>query len=188
MARAVELSESPTYRHREVVAVPRSPLYQAYQVLHWGFVALPVIAGLDKFANLMTRWNDYLAPQISSFVVNHTPLTAGQFMWVVGGIEVLAGLLVAIRPRIGGYVVGLWLAGIIANLLIGMHYFDIALRDFGLMVAAFALGRLGRHFDYAHKQRSDEEPMHEDLGIARPRERVSTGSHRFWRHRDDDMI
>ena len=185
MARAIEMTGSPTHRHsKDVVAVPRSPLYQAYQMLHWGFTALPVIAGLDKFANLMTRWDDYLAPQVSSFIQSNTPITPHQFMLGVGAVEVLAGLLVAIRPRIGGVVVGLWLMGIVANLLLGMHYFDVALRDFGLMVGAFALAKLGAHFDHAHKQRADEDVTHEELGLARPRE----GHARFWRHRDDDMV
>lgn len=184
MARVMEWTGSPTSR-REVVAVPRSPLYKAYQVMHWGLMAVPLLAGLDKFANLTTRWSDYLAPQIGSLVTSYTPFTTRELMMAVGGVEILAALLVAVRPRIGGMVVGVWLAAIIANLLIGMHYFDIALRDFGLMVAAFGLARLGKHFDHAHEQRPDEDVVHEDRGLAMPRA-SSTG--RFWRHRDDDMV
>lgn len=181
MARAMEWTGS--HGRSEVVAVPRSPLYKAYQALHWGFTAVPVIAGLDKFANLMTRWQDYLAPQVSSFISNNTPITPGQFMMGVGAVEILAGLLVAIRPRIGGTVVGLWLAAIVGNLLLGMHYFDIALRDVGLMVGAFALGYLGKHFDKAHK--AEDVVEHEDRGVVMER---STERGRFWRHRDDDMV
>jgi hypothetical protein len=187
MARVMEWTGSHGTRgarREEVIAVPRSPLYKAYQALHWGFTAVPVIAGLDKFANLMTRWEDYVAPQVSTFLQSHTPITTGQFMMGVGVVEILAGLLVAIRPRIGGAVVGLWLAAIIGNLLIGMHYFDIALRDLGLMVGAFALGYLGKHFDKAHKA---DEVVDEDGDVREIRtSRRSTG--RFWRHRSDDMM
>lgn len=151
MARTIELTGSTAARRGEVVAVPRSPLYQAYQVLHWGYCALPVIAGLDKFAHLLVNWDQYLAPQIGRAIEANTPITSGQFMMGAGVVEVLAGLLVAIRPRIGGYVVALWLLGIIANLIIGMHYYDVALRDFGLMLGAIALGRLASHFGGAHR-------------------------------------
>lgn len=193
MARTMELTGSPTHRYREVVAVPRSPLYQAYQVLHWGFCALPVIAGLDKFAHLLVNWNQYLAPQIGQLVQANTGITPGQLMMIVGGVEVLAGLLVALKPRIGGYVVALWLAGIIANLIIGMHYFDVALRDFGLMLGAFALGRLGSHFGAAHKIDEVEEvrgavdtdPTLAPRGLRRE-ERIDDRTR--WRHRDDDAI
>jgi hypothetical protein len=116
---------------------------QAYQLLHWGFVAAPVIAGLDKFSQILTNWDAYLAPIIAR------PLGGAVhgFMLVVGIIEVLAGLLVAVRPRIGAYVVAAWLAGIIVNLLLSGKYFDIALRDFGLFLGALALGRLAQVYD-----------------------------------------
>jgi hypothetical protein len=186
MARAINWAGSPTYRREEVVAVPRSPLYKAYQTLHWGLMAVPLLAGLDKFANLTTKWSDYVAPQIGSMIVNYTPFSVNQFMMGVGVVEILAALLVAVRPRIGGMVVGVWLAAIITNLLIGMHYFDVALRDFGLMVGAFGLSRLGRHFDHAHKLRSDET-LDEDHGVV-VRRNDATMPGRLWRHRDDDMI
>jgi hypothetical protein len=116
---------------------------QAYEILHWGFVAAPVLAGLDKFSQLLTNWDLYLAPVIARPLggATHT------FMMVVGVIEVIAGLLVAIRPRIGAYVVAAWLAGIIVNLLLNGKYFDIALRDFGLCLGALALGRLAQVYD-----------------------------------------
>jgi hypothetical protein len=123
---------------REAGDLAKSPERQAYQILHWGFVAAPVIAGLDKFAGLLANWDKYLAPPIANMLGG----SAHTFMLVVGAIEVVAGLLVALKPRIGGYVVAGWLAGIIVNLLIGGHYFDIALRDFGLMLGALALARL----------------------------------------------
>ena len=94
--------------------------------------------GLDKFFNVLTHWERYLAPTINDLV----PGTAHQAMLMVGVVEIAAGLLVAIRPRIGGYVVAAWLAGIIINLLLIPGFYDIALRDFGLFVAALALARL----------------------------------------------
>lgn len=121
----------------------RNPERQAYQLLHWGFVAAPVIAGLDKFAGLLTNWDAYLAPPIARML----GAAAHPFMLVVGVVEVVAGLLVAIRPRIGAYVVAAWLGGIIVNLLLSGRYFDIALRDFGLMLGALALGRLAQVHD-----------------------------------------
>jgi hypothetical protein len=124
-------------------ATSRGAERQAYQLLHWGFVAAPVIAGLDKFTQLLTSWDAYLAPVIAR------PLggAAHTFMLVVGVIEIAAGLLVAVRPRIGAYVVAAWLAGIIVNLLLSGKYFDIALRDFGLCLGALALGRLAQVYD-----------------------------------------
>ena len=116
---------------------------QAYQILHVAFVAAPVLAGLDKFADLLADWDAYLAPQLQHALGGGTHT----FMMVVGGIEIAAGLVVALKPRIGAYVVAAWLAGIIVNLLAGWHYFDVALRDFGLMLGALALGRLAQVFD-----------------------------------------
>ena len=114
------------------------PARQAYHLLHIGFIAAPVIAGLDKFAELLTDWDQYLAPQVARMLGG----AAHSFMLVVGVVEMLAGLLVALRPRIGAYVVAGWLGGIILNLLMSGRWFDIALRDFGLMLGALALGRL----------------------------------------------
>jgi hypothetical protein len=119
------------------------PARQAYHILHWGFVALPTIMGLDKFAHLLTNWDQYLARSVERML----PMSAHAFMLLVGAVEIVAGLLVAIRPRIGAYVVAAWLLGIIVNLLLTGHYFDIALRDFGLMLAAIALGRLSATYD-----------------------------------------
>ena len=118
--------------------VTHDPARQAYQLLHFGFIAAPVIAGLDKFAELLTDWDQYLAPPIARMLGG----AAHPFMLVVGVVEVIAGLLVALRPKIGAYVVAGWLGGIIVNLLMSGRFFDIALRDFGLMLGALALGRL----------------------------------------------
>ena len=112
--------------------------YQAYQILYIGFTALPIIAGLDKFVQLLAAWERYLAPAVAGLL----PVAPRTFMLGVGIVEVLAGLMVAVKPVIGAWVVGLWLVGIVINLLIGGAYLDIALRDFGLALGAFALARL----------------------------------------------
>ena len=111
---------------------------QVFWVLRIGFTALPILFGLDKFANLMTNWTKYLAPQIDHIV----PGTAHQAMLAVGVVEIVAGLVVAALPRFGGPLVAVWLAGIIGNLLLSGGYGDVALRDFGLLVAALGLTRL----------------------------------------------
>jgi hypothetical protein len=110
----------------------------ALRTLHLGYVALPIIAGMDKFSDALVEWEKYLAPQIA----RRWPTGASGFMRLVGGVEVAAGVLVAFKPRLGGYVVGAWLGGIIGNLLLGRQSYDIALRDFGLMLGALTLGHL----------------------------------------------
>lgn len=114
------------------------PAYQAFLLLRTAFTVAPILFGFDKFTNLMTDWPVYLAPWIDDIV----PFDAATTMHIVGVVEILAGLLVAVAPRVGAYVVALWLAGIIVNLLTLPGYFDVALRDFGLLVGALALGRL----------------------------------------------
>jgi hypothetical protein len=116
------------------------PAYQAYQILHLAFTAAPILAGLDKFFHLLTNWDMYLAPWVARLL----PVSAHEFMLGVGVIEVIAGVLVAFRPRIGAPVVALWLVGIIANLVSMGAYFDIALRDLGLSLGALALWRLSK--------------------------------------------
>ena len=111
---------------------------RAFLLLRTTFVIAPIAFGLDKFAELLTDWEKYLAPWINDLV----PGTAHQAMLIVGVIEVVAGLLVAWRPDIGGFVVAAWLLGIIVNLVSMGDYYDIALRDFGLMVAALSLALL----------------------------------------------
>ena len=114
------------------------PSYQAYQILHIAYTVAPIVAGIDKFYHFLVNWDTYLSP----IVPRTLGITGHSFMLGVGVIEVLAGLLVAVVPRYGGWVVGLWLIGIIVNLLSIPAYFDIALRDFGLALGAFALSRL----------------------------------------------
>ena len=111
---------------------------QAFRLLHLGFVVAPVVAGADKFFNLLADWTVYLPP----FVPDLLGISAQGFMYLVGGIEIVAGILVAVRPRVGGLVVAAWLVGIIVNLLILGEYYDVALRDLGLAIGALALSRL----------------------------------------------
>lgn len=118
------------------------PAFQAFSLLRVGFTVAPILFGLDKFLDWLVDWQRYLAPEINDLV----PGNAHQAMLAVGLIEIVAGLLVAVRPDIGGYVVAAWLAGIIVNLLLQADYYDIALRDFGLLVAALALARLAAAF------------------------------------------
>ena len=111
---------------------------QAFRLLQVGFIVAPTLAGLDKFFHLLVNWDKYLAPAIARML----PIPGHTFMLVVGGVEIAAGLLVALKPRIGGLVVAAWLAGIVLNLVLGATYWDIALRDVGLMIGAVALSRL----------------------------------------------
>ena len=112
--------------------------HQAFQILRLGFTVAPIIAGLDKFLQLLTNWDKYLAPAVP----NALGIAPHTFMMIVGAIEIAAGVLVAINPRIGGYVVSAWLVGIIVNLLLVGGYLDVALRDLGLALGALALARL----------------------------------------------
>ncbi|MBQ0906888.1 hypothetical protein [Micromonospora sp. U21] len=114
------------------------PAQQAFLLLRTVFTVAPIAFGLDKFFNLLADWPTYLAP----FVDRLVPGTGQQAMYAVGVIEVLAGLLVAARPKYGAVVVAAWLAGIIVNLLLLGEFYDVALRDFGLLVGALALSRL----------------------------------------------
>jgi uncharacterized membrane protein YphA (DoxX/SURF4 family) len=111
---------------------------QAFLLLRSLYTVAPILFGLDKFFNILTNWPHYLAPLATQVV----PVPAQTFMYGVGVVEVVAGLLVAWKPRIGSLVVALWLAGIIVNLLLVPGFYDVALRDFGLLVGALALNRL----------------------------------------------
>jgi len=118
------------------------PAYQGYLLLRVGFTIAPILFGLDKFANVLVDWERYLAPWIDGIV----PGSASGAMHLVGLVEILAGVVVAFKPRYGGYLVAAWLGGIIVNLLTLADYYDIALRDFGLLIGALALARLAAAF------------------------------------------
>jgi hypothetical protein len=119
-------------------ATATSPVQQAFLLLRVGFTVAPVVFGLDKFLGLLADWTTYLWPRVDALL----PGTANQLMLAVGVVEIAAGVLVAVRPRIGGYVVAAWLGVIIVNLLALGDFYDIALRDVGLLLAALALARL----------------------------------------------
>jgi hypothetical protein len=128
-----------------VAARPASfqdPAYQAFWLLRIGFIVAPIVFGLDKFFDVLVNWERYLAPEINDLI----PGNAHQAMLAIGVIEIVAGLVVAVRPRFGGYLVAAWLAGIIVNLLLIGDYYDVALRDFGLLLAALTLARLATAF------------------------------------------
>jgi hypothetical protein len=125
----------------------RDPMYQAYQILHFGFTVAPILAGIDKFFHLMVNWDMYVSPFVNRIVGGH----GHEFMYAVGVIEVLAGIGVALWPRVFSYVVALWLLGIVINLLLipmgsTVPHYDIALRDFGLCLGALALARMSERF------------------------------------------
>jgi hypothetical protein len=129
------------------------PAYQAFLLLRTVFTVAPIAFGLDKFTNLLTDWPAYLAPWIDHVV----PGTAQQAMYAVGVVEVLAGVAVAVAPRFGSWLVAAWLGGIILNLLTIPGFYDIALRDFGLLVGSVALARLAARYAPSARdhQRSD---------------------------------
>src|SRR5439155_2559413 len=142
MAHVLDAGTAASPTAARVSALAGRPAYQAYLILYAGFVALPILAGLDKFAHLLVNWDQYLAPLVTQIL----PVTGHTFMLVVGVIEIAAGVLVALRPRVGACIVALWLWGIILNLLLVPGFYDIALRDFGLSLGALALARLSREF------------------------------------------
>ena len=117
--------------------------YQAFMMLRIAFTVAPILFGLDKFANVMVDWSIYLAPWINDIL----PGTATDAMHVIGVVEIAAGLAVAIKPKYGALIVAGWLGGIIFNLLTLSGYYDIALRDFGLMLGALTLARLAWAYD-----------------------------------------
>lgn len=118
------------------------PTFQGFVILRVGFTVAPILFGLDKFLGLLVDWPSYLWSGVASAL----PGSAADLMLVVGAIEIVAGILVAVRPRIGGYVVAAWLAAIIVNLLLVGDFYDVALRDFGLLLGALTLARLAAAF------------------------------------------
>jgi uncharacterized membrane protein YphA (DoxX/SURF4 family) len=146
----VPMSTSATLDPRDVNLAPTfserlkaDPAYQAFLLLRIAFTVAPILFGLDKFFNVLVDWEVYLAPWIDDIV----PGSASTAMHLVGVVEILAGVLVALKPRYGAYVVAAWLGGIILNLLTYSGYYDIALRDFGLLLGALTLARLASRYD-----------------------------------------
>jgi hypothetical protein len=126
----------------ETAPVSHVPAFRAYQILHWMFAGLPVLAGIDKFTGLLTDWTKYVSLPVARAIDPRL------LMSVAGVVEIGAGLLVAFRPRIGAYVVAAWLGAVVINLLVlGSFYYDVAVRDACLALGALALGNLAREFD-----------------------------------------
>ena len=138
-----------THLTQPSAALAADPGRQAFLLLRTVFTVAPIAFGLDKFANVLTDWPGYLAPWIDGLV----PGTAQQAMYAVGVVEVVAGVVVAVAPRIGGWLVAAWLGGIIVDLLTVPGFHDVALRDFGLLIPAVALARLAVRHAPAHGAR-----------------------------------
>jgi uncharacterized membrane protein YphA (DoxX/SURF4 family) len=134
---------------RPVASIRRDAGYQAYLILRVAFAVAPIAFGLDKFFNVMVDWPIYLAPWVNDVM----PGSGQDFMYVIGGVEILAGVMVALKPRYGAPLVAAWLAGIIVNLLTLSGFYDVALRDFGLMLGALTLARLALHYDAPLRRR-----------------------------------
>ena len=139
----VTLFASETASLEQARPVPNLHAREAYRLLHLGFVVAPIAAGLDKFFGFLVNWDSYLPP----FVANLTGGHGHEVMMAVGVIEIIAGIGVALKPRIFAYVVAAWLLLIIASLLMVPGHFDVALRDVGLMLGALSLARLSQDFD-----------------------------------------
>src|SRR3954452_8529261 len=144
------MSTTATLDPRHATLAPSSgerlkadPAYQAFTLLRIAFTVAPIAFGLDKFFGVMVDWEQYLAPWINDIL----PGSATDAMHVIGVVEIAAGLAVAIRPKYGALLVAGWLGGIIFNLLTYSGYYDIALRDFGLMLGALTLARLAWAYD-----------------------------------------
>lgn len=121
----------------------KKPSYQAYQILRFAFTVAPILTGLDKFFNVLTHWTQYLSSPFN--ILGNAEST----MMLVGAIEIVAGIGVWLKPKVFAYVVALWLLGIIINLLLLHNFYDVALRDLGLLLGALALGRLSAKYDHS---------------------------------------
>jgi hypothetical protein len=108
------------------------------RLMRYTYGLVPIVAGLDKFTNLLTDWKNYIAPSVATVL----PFSASTFMAIVGVIEIIAGIIVLVRPRVGGYIVMAWLIAIALNLLISGHYYDVAVRDLVMAIGAFSLAKL----------------------------------------------
>jgi len=119
--------------------------YQAFRILQFVYIVAPIVAGFDKFFNYLVNWSVYLSPLISQY----TQVREQFFLSGVGVLEIIAGIGMMYAPKIFAYIISLWLLLVIINLILTGHYYDIALRDFGLLLGALALGRLAQKYDVA---------------------------------------
>jgi hypothetical protein len=137
---------SPRQMHASPLATTEArldkPAFQAFWLLRLGLTIAPILFGLDKFAHVLVDWDVYLASELTDLF----NAEAHTLMYVIGAIEIVAGVAVLLRPRFGGYLVAAWLGGIIVNLLLLADHYDIALRDFGLLLGALTLARLAAAF------------------------------------------
>ena len=122
--------------------IKNQSLNSTFNLLKYVFVVVPIVAGADKFTNLLTNWEQYVNPSIADLL----PVSAGVFMMVVGIIEIVAGLIVFKKPEIGGYIVAAWLTLIALSLLVGFIYVDVAVRDLVMAIAALSMARLAKIF------------------------------------------
>jgi uncharacterized membrane protein YphA (DoxX/SURF4 family) len=144
MEHVINSSTRTTPRKKAMAeATVSGPAYQAYRILHVAFVVAPIVAGLDKFFNLLVNWEQYLPPFVTKMVGGH----GHELMLVAGVVEIVAGLGVLLKPKLFAHIVSAWLLMIVVNLLMIPGYYDIALRDFGLALGALALARLSHAFD-----------------------------------------
>ena len=135
----MDITANYTGGHNHAVATTQTD--KVITLLRWTYGLVPVVAGADKFMHVLTDWDKYLAPAIA----NMLPMSAHTFMNIVGIIEIIAGVLVLIKPRIGSLVVGVWLIGIAINLLLTGQYYDVAVRDTVMAIGAFSLFILTSH-------------------------------------------
>jgi hypothetical protein len=124
--------------------IKKDPVFQAFWLMRIGFAVVPILFGADKFAHVMVNWDKYLAPELQHWISPFS--TVHQTMYFVGAVEILAGVIVLLLPRVGGYVVALWLAGIVVNLALISGYWDILMRDVALFLLALTFARLARAF------------------------------------------
>jgi hypothetical protein len=144
MALTATTTHTPTDDRTTAARLRTDPAYQAYWLMRVGFTLVPILFGADKFAHVMVNWDKYLAPDVQRWL---SPFdTVHQTMYFVGVVEIFAGILVLLLPRIGGYVVALWLAGIVVNLAMIGGYWDILMRDVALFLLALSFARLARAF------------------------------------------
>jgi uncharacterized membrane protein YphA (DoxX/SURF4 family) len=129
--------------HAVVERLKHDPAYQAFWLLRIAFTVAPILFGLDKFFNVLVDWEIYLASWINDII----PGSASDAMHLVGVVEIAAGIAVALKPRYGAYLVAAWLGGIILNLLTLSGFYDVALRDFGLLLGSLTLARLASKYD-----------------------------------------
>ena len=141
--RAAPVTDGARLQAAPAAADLSDPRYQAFWLLRLAYTAIPLTMGIDKFFNGLVYWPKYLADWIDNIV----PGTAQQFMYFVGGVEILAGILVLLKPRYAAYIVAAWLAGIVINLFSYGKWYDVGVRDLGLMGGALVLGRLASVYD-----------------------------------------